>query len=547
MSGKRNAERAQFFGTAAGLASERWTRVLLATVGVIVLCQALVAAGPYDQLPDWPVSEDGYYALTVARHIALGQGMTIDGVQLTNGFQPLFTFVCVPLHWLAGGDRVAVLRWLYVLQALVVAIAAWLLFHVVSLIGCEVLSLRERRLLGATAALLYASAPVVIRAHFNGLETGWLMMMYMLGWLVYQRGSFETPLQCARFGALLGLLVLSRVDAVFFVVITAGCELFAGRPVIERCKRFAAIGGSALAVSGPWWGFNLLAFGSLMPISGSAQQSLGLSSEKLRAMVEAIALVATPTLLIDRVEGTKLVLFAVRVCAIALIGYFAALVVRRDVLGLDAGPQTRRTLIYARNLALTYAVLTLWYLVQSGARWFYPRYLAPAAILALVVLACTVVHGVRRNRGLVLAAVLASSLQIPFTVAAHHFAWVEADGRGYRRALELVLARVPADEFVASEQSGMLGYFRAHVVNCDGKVNPEVHAYRGRLQAYLDERRIDWWIDWGFLPHTNWNLVEQVGRWKLYRRPPRSSSLTPSVSASRSSSRQVAPPTVFHR
>jgi hypothetical protein len=97
---------------------------------------------------------------------------------------------------------------------------------------------------------------------------------------------------------------------------------------------------------------------------------------------------------------------------------------------------------------------------------------------------------------------------------------VEADGREHRRALELVLAHVPADDFVASGQSGMLGYFRDRVVNCDGKVNPEVHAYRGRLQAYLDERRIDWWISWSVLPHAKWNLVEQVGRWKLYRRPP---------------------------
>jgi hypothetical protein len=518
--GWARTERARFFGTVGGLASERWTRVLLAAIGMTVLCQAMVAAGPYDQLPNWPVSEDGYYPLTVARHIALGQGMTIDGVQLTNGFQPLFTFVCVPLHWLAGGDRVEVLRWLYVLHTFVLAIAAWLLFQVVSRIGCEVLSLRDRRLLGATAALLYASAAVVFRAHFNGLETGWLMMMYILGWLVHQRGSFETPLQCARFGALLGLLVLSRVDAVFFVAITAGCELLAGRPVIERCKRFAAIGGAALAVSGPWWVFNLLAFGSLMPISGSSQQDLGLSSEKLRAMVEAIALVATPTLLTDGVEGSELVLFAVRVCAIALIGYFVRFVVRRDVLGLDAGHETRRTLFYARNLALTYAALTLWYSIQSGAHWFYPRYLAPAAILALVMLACAVVHGVRRHRGLVLTAVLASSLQIPFTIVAHHFGWVEADGREHRRALELVLAHVPADDFVASGQSGMLGYFRDRVVNCDGKVNPEVHAYRGRLQAYLDERRIDWWISWSVLPHSEWNLVEQVGRWRLYRRPP---------------------------
>ena len=40
-----------------------------------------------------PLTEDGYYSLSVARNLAAGKGMTIDGANLTNGFQPLFTMI----------------------------------------------------------------------------------------------------------------------------------------------------------------------------------------------------------------------------------------------------------------------------------------------------------------------------------------------------------------------------------------------------------------------------------------------------------------------
>src|SRR5262245_27969292 len=40
-----------------------------------------------------PFVEDAYYSLSAARNIATGNGFTIDGHQLTNGVQPLFTVI----------------------------------------------------------------------------------------------------------------------------------------------------------------------------------------------------------------------------------------------------------------------------------------------------------------------------------------------------------------------------------------------------------------------------------------------------------------------
>lgn len=53
--------------------------------------------------------DDGYYYLTVARNAARGLGVTVDGVEWTSGFQPLWALVCTTAY-LDGKMRVTALR-----------------------------------------------------------------------------------------------------------------------------------------------------------------------------------------------------------------------------------------------------------------------------------------------------------------------------------------------------------------------------------------------------------------------------------------------------
>src|SRR5262249_6778496 len=79
---------------------DRW---LLAGIAVLVLAGLSLALRPDSTVFMKPLSEDGYYSLAVARSIAAGHGVTIDGVTPTNGFQPLLTFVQAGLFAVAGG------------------------------------------------------------------------------------------------------------------------------------------------------------------------------------------------------------------------------------------------------------------------------------------------------------------------------------------------------------------------------------------------------------------------------------------------------------
>ena len=50
--------------------------------------------------------DDSFYAFQIARNIAGGQGATFDGVHPTNGFQPLYVAILVPIYLLFGSDPV---------------------------------------------------------------------------------------------------------------------------------------------------------------------------------------------------------------------------------------------------------------------------------------------------------------------------------------------------------------------------------------------------------------------------------------------------------
>ena len=53
----------------------------------------------------WPrFEDDAYYYLVIARNAASGQGFTADGLSPTNGFQPLWMWLLVPIAWLTSGE-----------------------------------------------------------------------------------------------------------------------------------------------------------------------------------------------------------------------------------------------------------------------------------------------------------------------------------------------------------------------------------------------------------------------------------------------------------
>jgi len=488
---------------------------LLGAIGVLALAALSLALRSDATVFLKPFSEDGYYSLAVARSMAAGHGMTIDGVTLTNGIQPLLTIIQAGLFWLAHGNDLLALRLVLILYWLLYLGTGALLGWIAAMALPDPAGRATRAL---ATALMYLGASYLFLHHFNGLETGLLLFLLAAAWRYQQAGAAESWPGLALFGALLGLAVLARIDASFLVVCLAAAELWRWhrRSLVRGLGRAALLGAMALLVSAPWWTYNILVFGSPMPISGTATQSWAIDGFRFGWFLWGLALGAFPWLFGGEAEGMLLNLVRLPLYAGGLWLLWRAY---RRLPG-----ETRD---FALALGAAVILLGFYYWLSSIAYWFYSRYLTPAALpvaLGLGLAAAGLLQ--RRPRAL---AGLAPLLLVP-VIALAVLAW---SGKGIYGTImfwdQVLLVResVPAAETVAAGQSGTLNFFRPHVVNMDGKVNPEVFAYRGHLWDYLAKRDIHWFVDWpnyvqrvlGDHPASHgWKLVGRRANFMLYHR-----------------------------
>src|SRR5258708_1972852 len=77
---------------------------------LLVLVTGALIFRPTDHVFATPLTEDSFYSLAVARNVAAGAGITVDGRQPTNGFQPLFTAAEAAAYRLAGGNEAVAVR-----------------------------------------------------------------------------------------------------------------------------------------------------------------------------------------------------------------------------------------------------------------------------------------------------------------------------------------------------------------------------------------------------------------------------------------------------
>ena len=477
---------------------------------------------------DMPLTEDGYYSLSVARNLAAGKGMTIDGANLTNGFQPLFTMIEAGAFALAGGSERLAIR--------LVLFFSWL-FHMAGAVTVAVIARdawpvkhgqAERTHRFWVAAFLYLAAPLMLNHAYNGLETGCVMFFYATCWRWLQMDRDRSMVGLAAFGALIGLMVLARIDAAFMALVLGLNELrrswrLGFAPMLARGT---VMGGTALLISLPWWLYNQVYFGSPMPTSGTAQQEWALEWLRFEFAEWALRLVLVPWLFAGaketaiafwipwpfgpanaiQVTATGLLRTAI-LTAIGLVlwRWWRSGAARTERAQADPAQdaRTRRTLEFALCLAIALGALVVYYELSFIAYWFFYRYFAPAALFAFVAVPILWARLATVPRGPIVK-IAEAGLAVLLTIQIGTLAGWALSGRGlggntvYYDQVALVDDLVPATDEVAAGQSGTLGFFRERVVNTDGKVNREALAYQSNMGDYLRRRGIKWFVDW---PH----------------------------------------------
>jgi len=499
---------------------------------VLAICSLSLAFRPREAVLSQPLNDDAFYAFAISHSLAQGNGVTIDGATLTNGFQPLYVFLCVPLFALAGQNSVLAVRLVFVFLWLVYLgtgfLVGWIVQDFVYPAGGGSLSW-----ICWMTATLYLSGSIVFLINFSGLETGCLLFVYALCWRYYQAGLRDSHRHWIAFGSLLGVLVLARIDTVFLVVIVAGSQFLPNTQLRfrQRFVRFLEVSVPSFLVSSPWWFYNVFVFHSLMPSSGKAEQAWAFSLTRLERMYAVLTRDMIPWAYLTESHSDWTVGVLIRSVMLLLLAVTAVLF-REKLNHLLASVTSKsecgkRTLEFAVWLICSVIVLAVWYGLSSWAMHFYTRYLLPLSLVAVFFTACASFFVFQKAPKLVTAVI--SVLIIP-TLAGTVLLWrVNSSFDGnlmLREQMSLVEKYVPSNEIVAAGQSGTIGYLRHNVVNLDGKVNPQALAYQSRMWDYLPQVHASWLCDWPSYIHAylgdhpeehGWQFVARDGAFDLYQ------------------------------
>jgi hypothetical protein len=469
--------------------------LVLVAVGVIARLSPLF--DPTGRLFWQFMTEDGYLMQIIARNMAIGLGMSVsEGTIATNGVQPLATFLFAACHWLAGGSKTLGIAFVTIAATLFSVGAGYWFYRTATIVLAR---LPQGREIALFAAALWFSAPLIIPTTMNGLETGLYFMVALMTMHYYLKvvstgaGTFSNG-QRLTFGVLLGLAFLARNDAVFFIACLLLVHLFVGGAAYggyaRRLVDCIVGGATSMIIASPWLIYNYRLFGSIVPISGTAQ-SHGTAIGANLPLVPAKLLEASSLFLpLPRsLEEYALIAAFALLFLIVTLGAFWILVAKTDL-------TARRFFLVGVSFTLS---LALYYGLFFGANWFLPRYfsvLSPFLWLASAVTLFHLLLPIARNYK-PYAVVLALLMLMATAVAANGF----RNGRNHmhRQVADWVQQNVPDRDWVGAPQSGTLGYFHDRTINLDGKVNPDALRAAltdGHVLNYVVNSKINYIVDW---------------------------------------------------
>lgn len=205
--------------------------LIFAQIGILLLGisgSIYAAMTPANSMMNWYSTDDAFFYFQVARNIVEGHGSTFDGINLTNGYHPLWMLVCMAVFWLSRFHILLPLRVLILVSGLLNGLSGIILFRL----------LRRHLHLFASilGALVWMLLPVIYDNYTaKGLETPLSSLMIILflykGVTMLESGVVPKVLDYLLLGFLASITVLSRLDNVFLVTVIGVFVVFRIRKI----------------------------------------------------------------------------------------------------------------------------------------------------------------------------------------------------------------------------------------------------------------------------------------------------------------------------
>ncbi len=188
---------------------------LLLAVAVGLVPYIAVSLSPFSFLLANIIPDDAFYYFQIARNITEGLGSTFDGVNITNGYHPLWMLLLLPvweLFSVGGAYDVAPIRVALFVQLFLAFVTVGVLIRIMS-------RYTKSQLVLAVSVLLWLVNPFVVYESMSGLETG-LVLVFLSSFFLAALRMQEAPSykQAVFIGIFAGLLMLARLDMVFYFV-----------------------------------------------------------------------------------------------------------------------------------------------------------------------------------------------------------------------------------------------------------------------------------------------------------------------------------------
>ncbi len=221
------------------------------------------------------VPDDASYYFNIAQNFVDGKGFSFDGINSTNGFQPLWQYMLIAVFLFSNHNSESMFRVCMIFQTVVLYVSG-LIF---------MLSLHRF----FSRRIVFISVLVFILLIFfhaaNGMESAVLILMLVILYSYVWKTNVlyvNKPAQVFIFGIFLGLVTLARLDMIFLVFIVSVIyfikifkpgRLDAARPDSDGVSKpniinFIIIVFSVSLILVPYLTYNYIEFGNPVPISG---------------------------------------------------------------------------------------------------------------------------------------------------------------------------------------------------------------------------------------------------------------------------------------
>ena len=244
-------------------------RLVLGVFGAGWLVRVVVALLPLRWLMTRNLPDDAYMYWQVARNILAGHGPSLDGVNLTTAYHPLWMAPSVLFMALFDNGGDLPIHAQLVFAGTLDMVTAWLVWKTALRITG-----RERLALGAAA--LYLFNPYQLGFVVSGLGDGLNALLLLAYFYLYASARVENRDDLktwALVGFVAGFSMLARTDSVLFHLVVLFHLLLThpSQSILERLRRPVVLGLASSAIVIPWLAYMYLETGHFIQTSGSSQ------------------------------------------------------------------------------------------------------------------------------------------------------------------------------------------------------------------------------------------------------------------------------------